>query len=85
VPLLRDFAGHHFADDGGAGNHRRDEQFAKERNNVGTAALGCPVERSSTILKDEILIRSRIKIAPEIATSLEDFMQRTINGEFEVL
>ena len=33
---------------------------------------------------EEILIRNRVKITGEIAPSIEDFMERTIRGDFEV-
>jgi hypothetical protein len=33
---------------------------------------------------EEILIRNRIKVTVEIAPSIEDFMERTIGGEFQV-
>jgi hypothetical protein len=33
---------------------------------------------------EEILIRDRVKIMEEISPSIEEFMERTISGEFEV-
>lgn len=33
---------------------------------------------------EEILIKERLKLVAEIASSIEDFMERTIDGEFEI-
>ena len=33
---------------------------------------------------EEILLKERIKVMTEIAPSIENFMERTLQGEFEV-
>jgi hypothetical protein len=51
------------------------------------APAGPKDKRESRIVQldhEEILIRDRIKITAEIAPSMEEFMERTIKGEFEV-
>ena len=51
------------------------------------APRGLKEKQESRIVQldhEEVLIRDRIKVVAEIAPSLEDFIERTINGEFEV-
>lgn len=51
------------------------------------APRGLKDKRESRIVRldhEEILINNRIKIRDEVATSVEDFMERAISAEFEV-
>lgn len=44
-------------------------------------------KRESRIVEldhEEILIKNRIKITAEVASSIDEFMERTIRGEFQV-
>jgi hypothetical protein len=60
---------------------------AEDYDPICFAPRGLNDKRESRIVRldhEEILINNRLKITGEIALSIEDFLERTIKGEFEV-